>query len=44
METKILQRPKRPQEFLVMNEYVYGEKNKEYSNGDLARRLLEEMI
>jgi len=37
-----IQRPKTPEEFQTMNEYIYDEKNREfYSDGDLIRRLQE---
>lgn len=43
MAIETLRRPKTVGQFLEMNEYIFGERNKElYSDEALARRLLEE--
>lgn len=42
MTTETLKRPFTLGEFRVMNEYIYGDKNRElYGDGDLIRRLFE---
>jgi len=42
MQTSVLERPKTPDGFREMNEYIYGEKNKAYTTERLVARLVVE--
>jgi NTP pyrophosphatase (non-canonical NTP hydrolase) len=43
MVAKALKRPKMPGEFQMMNDHIYGDRNRAlYSDSDLVRRLLEQ--